>query len=92
MTVHVLHNTVIPKVCSTDHWWSARLAQVVRQSLYKSVFCALQSIKIFLVVWKPLALCIAKQFYFTITFGIYKTNSNLQRERNFAVQNDITKF
>ncbi len=24
---------VIPKVCSADHWWSARLAQVVRQSL-----------------------------------------------------------
>ncbi len=23
-------------VCSTDHWWSTRLAQLVRQALYKS--------------------------------------------------------
>ncbi len=30
--------TVFPKVCSADHKWSARLAQVVRQSLYKSIF------------------------------------------------------
>ena len=29
--------SVIPKVCSTDHWWSARLAEVVRESLYKSM-------------------------------------------------------
>ncbi len=32
-----MDSTVIPKVCSADHWWSARLAQVVRQSLYKSM-------------------------------------------------------
>ncbi len=28
---------VIPKVCSADHQWSARLAEVVCQSLYKSI-------------------------------------------------------
>jgi hypothetical protein len=31
---------VIPKVCSADHWWSARLAKVVRKWLYSSIFCA----------------------------------------------------
>ncbi len=29
-------NAVIPKVCSEDNWWSARLAEVVRESLKKS--------------------------------------------------------
>ncbi len=38
---------VVPKVCSADHKWSAIIAQVVRQSLYKSVFCASRSTKIF---------------------------------------------
>jgi hypothetical protein len=28
---------VLPKVCSEDHWWSARFAQVIHQSLYKSI-------------------------------------------------------
>jgi hypothetical protein len=37
---------VIPKVCSVDHWWSARLAQVILQSLYKSIFCASRCIKL----------------------------------------------
>jgi len=43
-------STVIPKVCSADHWWSARLDQVVRGSLYNSLFCASRSTKTFLVV------------------------------------------
>jgi hypothetical protein len=38
---------VIPKFCTADHWRSARLAQVARLSLYKSIFLALQSIEIF---------------------------------------------
>jgi len=44
---------VIPKVCSADHWWYARLAEVVRESLFKSIFCALRTTKIFLVVRAP---------------------------------------
>jgi hypothetical protein len=38
----IFHSTksVIPKVCSTDLWLSARLAQVFRQSLNKSILCA----------------------------------------------------
>jgi len=51
--------SVIPKVCSADHWWSARLAEVVRQSLYISILCFVDH-QIFLSgpragkVWEPL--------------------------------------
>ncbi len=31
-------DTVIPKVFFADHWWSARLAHVVRKSIYKWFF------------------------------------------------------
>ncbi len=44
---------LIPKVCSADHWWSSRLAQVVHGSLYKSIFCASQSTKIYNGVCAP---------------------------------------
>jgi hypothetical protein len=44
---------VFPKVCSADHLWSAILAQVVRESQYKSIFCASRSTKILLVVRAP---------------------------------------
>ncbi len=37
--------TVISKVCSEDHWWSARLAEVIRESLCKSIFCPLRTTK-----------------------------------------------
>jgi len=33
-----LSNTVIPKVCSADHRWSTKLAEVILESLYKSMF------------------------------------------------------
>ncbi len=46
-------STVVPKVCSADHQWSARLAQVVRESQYKPIFLASRSTKIFLVVRAP---------------------------------------
>ncbi len=26
------YSAVVPKVCSADHWWSARLAEVVHES------------------------------------------------------------
>ncbi len=38
---------VIPKVCSADHWWSARLAEVVRESLYKPIFCPSRTTEFF---------------------------------------------
>jgi len=44
---------VIPKVCSADHWWSVRLAEVVRESLYKSIFCPSRTTKILKVVREP---------------------------------------
>jgi len=25
---------VVPKVCSADHWWSAKKAEVIRKSLF----------------------------------------------------------
>ncbi len=55
---HSYAKSVIPKVCSADHWWSARLAQMVRQSLFKSIYCAPRSAKIFKwsvhpKVWEP---------------------------------------
>jgi len=37
---------VIPKICSVDHWWSARLAEVVRESLIKTIFCASRTTKL----------------------------------------------
>jgi len=40
-------STVIPKVCSADHWWFTRLAKVVRQSLYESIYCASRATKFF---------------------------------------------
>ncbi len=30
---------MIPKVCSVDHWWSARLAEVVREKFFWVVHC-----------------------------------------------------
>ncbi len=42
-----LYKSVNPKVCSADHWWTARFHRVACQSLCKSVFCALRSTKIF---------------------------------------------
>ncbi len=36
--VNILSKAVVPKVCSADHQWSARLAQVVRESQYKPIF------------------------------------------------------
>jgi len=44
---------VIPKVCSADHWWSARLAEVVRKSPYKSIFCPSRTTKFLWVVHEP---------------------------------------
>jgi len=53
--VHLLitNRAVIPKVCSADQWWSARLAEVVRESLYKSIFCPSRTTKFFQVVREP---------------------------------------
>jgi len=46
-------STVISKVCSADHWWSARIAEVVLESLFQSIFCALRTTKLFKVVRAP---------------------------------------
>jgi len=40
-------SAVIPKVCSADYEWSARLAEVVRESLYHSIFCPSRTTKFF---------------------------------------------
>ncbi len=44
--VNLQIRTVIPKVCSADHWWSAK-------SLYGSIFCASRTTKFFEVVRQP---------------------------------------
>ncbi len=49
----ILPKTVIPKICSANQWWSARLAGVVRESLYKSIFCPSRTTKFFQVVREP---------------------------------------
>jgi len=49
MSVQTLtyHGAMIPKVCSADHKWSARLAEVVLESPYKAISCALRTNKLF---------------------------------------------
>ncbi len=49
----VFLRTVITEVCSSDQKWSARLAQVIRQSLCKSIFWASRTTKMFKVVRAP---------------------------------------
>jgi hypothetical protein len=34
----IFFRSVIPKVCSADHWWFGGLAQVIRQFQYKYIF------------------------------------------------------
>jgi len=38
---------VIPKICSADHWWSGRLAEVVPESINNSIFCPSRNTKFF---------------------------------------------